>query len=443
MKIERFGPILIGTTIALSIAGQVQAAESGATDSEVLLQLKRMIEQQQAQLDKQSAEITTLKERLGAGERVAEPPFRRKPLAGESQPMTAEVVDNADKLVTSRNANIDVELYGQINRAGLWADNGDSSSVYFVDNSASSSRIGVNTKGEIDDYQVGAKIELQLNSNRSSRVYTNEDGDEVTSGDGVAIRHVDGFFAKDGLGKFSFGRGNSASNGTSEIDLSGTKVAAYSGVHDMAGGQLYYDNPTRTLSDTHIRNTFSHMDGLSRRDRFRYDTPKFSGVMFSAGANEGDAYDFAGRYSRRFGSFKFAGALAWAIPGQLFGGDFNNQYNGSMSVLHDSGFNLTAAGGARDAKDSDRDDPTFYYGKLGYKAKIWDLGSSNFSIDYMKEDNLDQNDDVGRTYALAFVQDLKKWGTEVYLAYRNYDLERTDVDFDNVNALWAGARIKF
>lgn len=47
----------------------------------------------------------------------------------------------------------------------------------------------------------------------------------------------------------------------------------YSGVSDMAGGQLFYDNTTKAYTTTKIGNAFSIMDGLSRDERVRYDTP--------------------------------------------------------------------------------------------------------------------------------------------------------------------------
>jgi hypothetical protein len=41
------------------------------------------------------------------------------------------------------------------------------------------------------------------------------------------------------------------------------------------------------------------------------------------------------------------------------------------------------------------------------------------------------------------VQDIKEWGTEAYLGYRIHKLDRNGTDFDNINALMSGMRVKF
>jgi hypothetical protein len=41
------------------------------------------------------------------------------------------------------------------------------------------------------------------------------------------------------------------------------------------------------------------------------------------------------------------------------------------------------------------------------------------------------------------VQNIDSWGTELYAGYRNYQLERESVDFEDINAVLAGARVKF
>jgi hypothetical protein len=57
-------------------------------------------------------------------------------------------------------------------------------------------------------------------------------------------RHVDLWVDTPAFGKFSLGYGSTASDGTSEMDLSGTGVIGYSSIADMAGGQLFYDKRT-------------------------------------------------------------------------------------------------------------------------------------------------------------------------------------------------------
>ena len=63
-----------------------------------------------------------------------------------------------------RNANgekVSLKLYGQVNRAYLFADDGDSSDSYFVDNDASSSRMGAIATAQVTmTYLLATKLRL-------------------------------------------------------------------------------------------------------------------------------------------------------------------------------------------------------------------------------------------------------------------------------------------
>jgi hypothetical protein len=131
------------------------------------------------------------------------------------------------------------------------------------------------------------------------------------------------------LGKLSIGQGDTASNGTAEVDLSGTDLIGYSSVSDMAGGILFYNNTTQSLSTTKVGSAFSNMDGMSRDDRVRYDTPDFSGFYASSSFIADDAIDLAIRYSGKFPGFKLAGALAYAWPENTK--NFDGQVEGIMT----------------------------------------------------------------------------------------------------------------
>ena len=94
-------------------------------------------------------------------------------------------------------------------------------------------------------------------------------------------------------------------------------------------------------------------------------------------------------------------------------------------------------------KVAGRSDPEFFYSKLGYVAKLTDLGPTSFAIDYGSYDEVAQNNDELTSYALMFVQSFSNWGTDIYGVWRNYDLTRTGVSYDDINAALIGARVKF
>lgn len=397
--------------------------------------LEKLVQNQQQQLDAQAAEIQLLKEQLSL--LLGKTAQNTEAIATKADKKDVEEVETA-KMVVSKNSAVDVTLYGQLDRAGLWADNGDASKVYFVDNANSTTRLGVTANAPAtEDLSIGGKIEYEIVSNASTAVNQLEE----STGADINVRHTDAWFASKRFGTLYIGRGDTATNGTAEVDLSGTSVITYSAIDDFAGGQLWYDSSTNALSELTVGDVIDNMDGLSRRNRFRYDTPSFAGFALSGSAIESGAFDLAARYERKFDGIKLAAAVGYATPGDLKSWD--KQYSGSFSVLHDSGLNLTVAGGNQDLKEDNRDDPTFWYAKLGYRADLFPVGPSAFSVDYGLFNDFQQNNDENQSFSLAYVQSLKEWGTELYLAYRLYTLDRDDTDFDDVNAVMAGARLKF
>ncbi len=156
----------------------------------------------------------------------------------------------------------------------------------------------------------------------------------------------------------------------------------------------------------------------------------------------GDAYDAAFRYNRAFGDTKVVAAIGYAKPGDTIK-NVSNQYSGSASVLLGNGLNATVASAFREMSDDGRDGSTFWFTKRGCRANIFGFGKTSFSVDYAQQDDLNQNGDESTTWAIAAVQNMPSWGTEFYIAYRNYKLERDRTSFDGVNAILGGARVKF
>ena len=419
-----------GTSLLLAISNPAHAGGSGE-----LKDLQQLVNSQQQQLDAQAGEIAALKEALNA-------------LLSQNEQTKSAIAEKADKkdienlhtdtMVVSKNAKVDVSLYGQINRAGLWADNGDSSEVYFVDNIFSSSRMGIDALAKAtEDLNIGGKLEYEIISNSSLEV--NQDEQDTSAS--LKVRHVDAFVESKTLGRVSLGQGSTSTDSSAERDLSGTNVVAYSAVQYQAGGQKWYDSSTDVVSTSQVKSVIDNMDGLSRRDRIRYDTPAFAGFQLSASAIETGAYDSALSYSRKFYGTTLGAAIGYANPGDL--AKWDNQYDGSLSILLENGLNLTLAGGIQEYDTDDRNDPNYWYTKLGYKANLFSPGITALSVDYGMWNDFDRNENEAQSIGLAFVQDIADWGTEFYIAYRLYTLDSQNGDFDDINSVMSGARIKF
>ena len=427
-------------TVAGLVLGTVGAA--GAADTATLERMEQIIKQQQAQIEAQAAALEKLQQQVEA--------LSRKAVEEATAAAKAEVARTAAPagVVSTQSDKVRVQMYGQVNRAFLAADDGDSSDYYFVDNDHSSSRAGLVAETDVnDDLTIGAKFEFEYQSNPSNEVNQDDKNPDAASFDD---RWIDAQLTSKRFGKLYLGKGSTASDGSSEVDLSGTDVVGYSSIGDMAGGILFYDNAADDRSTTTIGSVFSNFDGLSRRNRVRYDSPAFWGFTLS-GSLLSDGGDVVLKYAGKWGEdWKFAAAVAYADP-QATNDTVANQYNGSASILHSSGINLTLAGGYQDLESGlfnpdgafRDDDPTFYYAKLGYRAKWFEIGETRFSVDYQYVEHLAQDGDEATTAGFQFVQDMAQWGSEYYLGYRWHELERDMADFEDINALMTGVRVKF
>jgi len=429
---------LVAACLVLGLAGP-----AGAVDEQTLERMEELIKQQQAQIEAQAKALAKLQKQVNA---LSQKAVDEATAAARDE--VAKTPYPRDVLRNKGGDKVSVQLYGQVDRAFVAADDGNSSDYYFVDNDSSSSRIGLLGEAKVnDDITIGTRMEFEYQSNPSNVV--NQDGKDP-DGSSFDDRWVDAQFTSKRFGKVYLGKGSTASDGTSEMDLSGTSVVGYASVEDIAGGILFYNDDTNARSSATVASAFSDFDGLSRRNRVRYDSPDFGGFQLS-GSLLSDGGDVALRYAAKWGEdWKFAAAAAYADP-QAVSDTVDNQYNGSASILHSSGVNLTVAGGFQDL-DSDAlnpdgtsrdDDPTFYYAKLGYRAKWFEVGETRFSVDYARNDDVAQDGDQARSAGLQVVQDFPEWGSEYYIGYRWYGLDRQLADFEDINALMTGVRVKF
>lgn len=409
----------------------VQAFAGGNTklDSDMLHELKRMIEQQQAQIDQQAAEIAALKEQLGGNTEA---------IAVKAD---KEDTEDLDKVAYSSFSNVNVSLYGQFNPAALYVNNGDSSKLYVVDNVHSQSRLGLRARVDTaSGWQVGGRFEFGISGNASTDVnnwYTESASEEF-----FKLRWAEISFTRDSYGKFSLGKGDSASNSTAEIDMSGTAVAMQDKTLWMASGTLWYDGSSDLLSELEVREIYNGFDGLSRTDRIRYDTPEFGGFSLAGSYSSGDAFDGSVWYSREFSGTRVAAALGVANPGDIMVGT-DLLYTGSASILFPLGISATFSGSNMEKKEEGLDDATVWWAKLGYKTSFYEGATTAFSLDYGESENISFNDEKGSTWALAAVHDIRDWGTEFYAIYRRYMADSERGDFDDVNSVMAGARLRF
>ncbi len=335
--------------------------------------------------------------------------------------------------------------YGQLDKGLLVYDDGDTALAYpLVDNANASTRLGFWLRGDVTNW-LNARANVEGEWTPYSTDQVNRTNRSDLNLDSTKLRKLELILEADRIGTLWLGQGSMASDGTSEVDLSGTDVVAYASVSDLAGGQLFVLDDD-TVSDVSVVDAFTDYDGLGRRVRLRYDTPLWQGFGLRAsggrdrlddGKNAALEWDLAATYNRETERLEIASALAFSRPD----GDLE-RLNGSLSTVHKaSGLNFTIAGGATERVGSANG--AFLYGKLGWRAELTDAGKTSFSVDLYSGDDVESVGSESLSVGLAAVQAVPGWQTDFYAGFRLYDLEDDTADYKTGLALLTGARFRF
>ena len=401
------------------------SAEPVTVDSKTIERLENLINNQQKQLEALQQEVNQLKQQQ------IQPPAVSGTVQGPAAAPAA-------KVVTSGEDKVKLTISGQINRAINIADDGDKTDAYFVDSDVSNTRVRFVGTALIDeDLTLGTKLELAFAPNESGDVSQ----DDQESGDFNDQRYAELTLMSKRYGMLYLGKGDTSSNSTAEVDLSGTDLIQYASTADIVGGLFFRQSGDDELTDITVAGAFKDFDGLSRKSRLRYDTPNFHGFGLSGSVISDRRWDTALRWGGEGYGVKAAAAAAVAY---LHEDDADYQYDGSFSVLHEAtGLNFTFSTGTKDADNQD-DDPYNLWGKIGWLTSLNSFGKTAFGIDYGHSENIAADDYEGDTFGVAVVQNFDKWATQVYFQFRNFSLDTNDdPNVSDINVGTVGARVKF
>ncbi len=428
------------------------AAEPVTVDRALLEKLQQVIEQQQQQLGRQSQQLKSQGELLDSLDKqvksLSSATASAQTQAAEASSTAKQAVDRARKAETVAQAapaskvahsgqeRVKLVVSGQVNRALTLADDGDKAKLYNVDNDNSNTRIRlVGTARATDDLTIGTRWEYAVTSNESGEVSQ----DNESAGDFTDLRWAEVSLDSRTWGKVSLGKGDTASNNSAEVDLSGTGVIQYASVADTMGGLKFRDSNDK-LTSIRVKDAFKDLDGLSRKNRVRYDTPTYAGFILSTSAVADQRYDAALTWGGKGYGFKMGGAVAIADPND---DDSDNQYSGSFSLLHeDTGLNLTLSAGLLEMND--QGDQSNMYGKVGWTHRFFSVGPTAFGVDYTRSTNFPSGSHDGYSVGAAAVQQFDGYGTELYAQIRTYSLSNNgSPSAQTITGGTVGTRVKF
>jgi predicted porin len=340
-------------------------------------------------------------------------------------------------LCTGAANAVEAKISGQVNRALMSVNDGTDTELHNVDIHNSSTRIRFAGSAEMmPGVTAGLVFENEFESNRSDKVTQTVKSTAPTWGE----RHQFVYFAG-GFGKLSLGQTDGAANGGTEVDLSGTSIVQGALADNAIGGGILFRNST--IMGPSIGSTTNNQDFESRYDVLRYDTPALGPVKVAVSTGISSSQK-VNEVALRFSGGVAGGKLAAALGMSKKDADPNNAATfdqdtsgGSISWLSDSGISVTLSTSKKDVATGPAREGKFSYLKAGYKT-----GQHAFSVDFGKGKDQAQADDEAKTMGVAWVYKPISWA-DIFAALEKHSLDRPGTEFDDIQIIVVGSRIKF
>ena len=362
--------------------------------------------------------------------------------------VAAPVATSTPAVAGAINAGQDkmsVSISGQVNKEILYQDDGTDSYTGVADTESSGTRFRIVAKGNVtESVSVEARMEAELQSSGSGdQTLQNKGRGSGQNNFNNRVTHVK--FTHKAAGSLTLGQSWEAADGIQFMELDGGWIVAEA-VTDHANSALFRNSATKAVTTQAA--FFSSIDG-GRDDVIRYDSPNFGGASLAGSLSNGDEWQIAARYGGTFGGISVNGGIAYISGSEDVQ---NDQIAGSFGVKHDdSGISaFVAAGtvdftGRPDQVTGTRPDGNQIYAKIGYDAKISDLGDTTFVIGYGETTDLAANGTDIELLNFGVVQHVSSIGSEIYAGASRQSGEAGNgvTNFDDLWAAYVGARVKF
>ena len=403
------------------------------------------------------------------------------------------------------NRKVSLEVYGQVNEAVMYWDDGVEDDVLVVTNDNGRGRFGFRGKAKINgDWEAGYRLEIGVRSANSKRITQDDDN----AGGGLDMRDSHWYLKNKTLGTVYMGLGTSATNGITESNLTQTGlISKYSDVEDSGLGlrlRSSANGGVSALSWFRLLGDGGDQPGEGERSLnvVRYESPSIAGFTAGASWGEDDAWDVSLRYAGEAAGFKYTAGIGYGVvlDGSLTstvcataagtGGTDTKCENlgGSISVVHEAtGLFINAGTGIKNdelingtagfAGTVADDEQTFWAIQAGVEKKFNEFGKTTIYgeyYDYQGSANgrrtigaTDALNPLGATAAIwssgvemfgaGVVQGFDNAALQIYLTYRHYEADLAlrgivggvasgaiaDAALEDLDIVMTGAIIKF
>ncbi|MCP4384442.1 MAG: porin [Hyphomicrobiales bacterium] len=361
-----------------------------------------------------------------------------------------------------------LRFYGDFfNNGWLNVDNNnpDNEKSTFSTNGAQDKVLGARLSYDLtDDLKFGVIGALSGAINRSDILNDYSDGDagcNVRHPDRVVCPYAASFFVKSRtFGKISLGLGETASADIGDINLGGIAYVTDSNPTVKAGWHEAW-GLGRRFNDIALDSV-----GVTRASRIRYDSPTIAGFVLSGSWGDADYtgapddaqnyWDVALRYAGEFGAFRVASGVGYQDYDRR--GDKLDQANltGAASIMHTpTGLYVSGSvtGSTRDAPFDtgvgEKDSASAYYLQGGLGQGYFTIGKTTVYGEY-GETNGGANagayflkESSTNNWGVGIVQNIDAAAMSIYLTYNQIDAKVAGVKSDDIDVVFAGARIRF
>ena len=354
------------------------------------------------------------------------------------------------------NRKVSLTVYGQVNKQLMWHDSDEttafrSDKLSIRDNDAGMSRIGVRGSAKIrPDLEAGYVIVMGLQENAG-----------VSMSNSI-IRENYVYLDSTQFGRVTLGQASQVTDGLFEINLANALVTPMG--MDTAGGML--DSSNTTFGVGAFNRTFATPFDGARRQGIYYRTPTMAGFVLSTGFSHNtgstgtnpptldstDHWEVALRYAGEFNGIRFAAGVGYRNEDNDLTGVENDIWMYSSSTMHvptglflSGGYaalDTNVVGGDRDAWWLMAGIERNFFGP-GATTFYGEYGQSNFDTESLGATRIDDQLS-GQYWGLGVVQKIDAAASDLYLQYRNYELDGLGaVSSRDASVINAGMIIRF
>jgi predicted porin len=361
------------------------------------------------------------------------------------------------------NRKVSLSLYGWVNEAVMWWDDGTESNVYVGTNTLEQSRFGFKGKAKINgEWEAGYKIEIGVASGGFDKADAASDDNDGSSG--FKLRKSYWYLKSKKLGAIEVGQNGTATyHAIDDANFTNTRnVSDYQAPSAYLGA--FKTNHTGPKWSDILRGWDGSAPGQSSRKKVvKYVSPTFAGFTVSAAWGEDDMWDALASYEGVIGEFKVKvqGGYGEATdqPSTKCDGtktDYECHWFGAGATIMHEPTGLYVFGGYGWQKVESQvagpdDTSEAWYIQPGIEKKWNPLGKTTIFGEY-------RHDEAGSSAAATDGADVDFWSAgavqkidaaamDLYVMYRHADGEYTNgavtTDAGDFDQVIAGSRIQF